>query len=86
VAHHDAFAAAGALITNCSFSDSISNLGRFKSSAGRIERTTWARTGSQNMEIEPLQNWLEGPLGIHNVTIENCAFQGAGSGMADADQ
>jgi len=79
IANVDSVSAFGAVITNCSFSDSISNLGRFKSSGGRIERTTWERTMNQNLEIEPLQNWLEGPLGIHNVTVSDCFFHGTRS-------
>lgn len=72
----DAISAGGAVVEGCTFSDSVSNLGRFKSSGGVIAGTTWARTGSQNLEIEPLQNWLEGPFGIHNVTIRDCVFHG----------
>jgi hypothetical protein len=72
----DAISAAGALITDCVFANSGSNLGRWKSSNGRIQRTVWQRTLSQNLEIEPLQNWLEGPFGIHNVTIDSCIFHG----------
>jgi hypothetical protein len=59
----DAISAAGATLSGCAFRNSISNLGRWKSSRSRIERTTWASTLSQNLEIEPLQNWLEGPFG-----------------------
>ena len=54
----DAIAAGGAVVTDCVFQNSISNLGRWKSSNSRIERTSWARTSNQNLEIEPLQNWL----------------------------
>lgn len=72
----DSISAAGALITDCVFANSGSNLGRWKSSNGRIQRTVWRRTISQNLEIEPLQNWLEGSFGIHNVTIDSCVFHG----------
>jgi hypothetical protein len=72
----DGISAAGARLADCTFSDSITNLGRWKSSNSRIERTTWARTGKQNLEIEPLQHWLEGPFGPHNVTIDSCVFEG----------
>ena len=41
-----------------------------------IAGTTWARTGTQNLEVEPLQHWLEGPFGVHNVTIRDCVFHG----------
>jgi hypothetical protein len=75
----DAISAGGALVEGCTFSDSISNLGRFKSSGGVIAGTTWARTESENLEIEPLQNWLEGPFGVHNVTIRDCIFHGTRS-------
>jgi hypothetical protein len=72
----DAISAAGAVVADCTFANSISNLGRWKSSNSRIERTSWARTSDENLEIEPLQNWLEGPFGIHNVTIDSCVFGG----------
>jgi len=54
----DGISAAGAVVADCVFANSISNLGRWKSSGSRIERSTWARTVNQNLEIEPLQNWL----------------------------
>jgi hypothetical protein len=72
----DAVSAAGATFDNCTFSSSGSNLGRFKSSGGRVSRTLFRNTASQNLKISPLQNWLEGPLGLHNVTIEDCVFEG----------
>jgi hypothetical protein len=72
----DSIASGGAVITGCTFSDSASNLGRFKSSGGRIEGNTWARTVSQNLEVEPLQNWLEGPMGCHNISVANNVFSG----------
>ena len=52
-------------------------LGRFKSAHGRILHNTWERgpTG-KNLEVEPLQNWLEGMLGIHDVLIANNTFYG----------
>ena len=72
----DSIAAAGAAILNCSFSGSGSNLGRFKSSGGIISGSVWADTLSQNLEIEALQNWLEGGLGVHNVTVRDNIFHG----------
>ena len=75
----DSISAAGAVVADCDFANSISNLGRWKSSNSRIERTSWARTTSQNLEVEPLQNWLEGPFGVHNVTIDSCVFSGTKS-------
>ena len=74
----DGIASAGAVVTGCSFSDGVSNLGRFKSSGGVIEGSTWARTVSANLEVEPLQNWLEGPMGVHNVSVAGNAFHGCG--------
>lgn len=73
----DSIASGGAVISGCTFSDSASNLGRFKSSGGVIEGTTWARTVTQNLEVEALQNWLEGPMGVHNVSVMNNVFFGA---------
>ena len=66
-----------ARIEDCIFSGSISNLGRFKSAHGRLLHNTWQRgpTG-KNLEVEPLQNWLEGMLGIHDVLIANNTFYG----------
>ena len=67
----------GAVIQDSSFTGSCSNLGRFKSSGGAIRRNTWHRgPTSQNLEIEPLQNWLEGMAGIHDVTISGNVFYG----------
>jgi hypothetical protein len=80
LASADGVSAAGAVVTGCTFSDSASNLGRFKSSGGVIEGNTWSRTVSQNLEIEPLQNWLEGPMGIHNVSVADNVFYGSGGG------
>ena len=77
LASADGVSAAGAVVTGCHFSDSASNLGRFKSSGGVIEGNTWARTVSQNLEIEPLQNWLEGPMGVHNVSVADNVFFGS---------
>ena len=82
LASADGVSAAGAVVTGCSFSDSASNLGRFKSSGGVIEGNTWARTVSQNLEIEPLQNWLEGPMGIHNVSVADNVFYGSSGGRS----
>ena len=31
------------------------------------------------LQIEPLQNWLEGSFGIHNVTVDSCIFNGTRS-------
>ena len=47
----DSISAAGAVVTDCTFRGSISNLGRWKSSNSRIERTSWALTLSQNLEV-----------------------------------
>lgn len=72
----DSVSAAGAVIDSCVFANSGSNVGRFKSTGGRIINSTWRNTVSQNLEIAPLQNWLEGPLGLHNITVANCTFHG----------
>ena len=67
----------GAVIQDCSFAGSNSNLGRFKAAGGAIRRNTWHRGPThQNLEIEPLQNWLEGMLGIHDVAISSNVFYG----------
>ena len=58
---------------------SNSNLGRWKSSGGTITRSVFSETENSNLEISPLQNWLEGPLGIHNVTIASNTFIGMAS-------
>lgn len=75
----DEYSAIDSTISGCSFSGSASNLGRFKSSGGSITGTLFRNTLSQNLEIEPLQNWLEGALGLHNVTIANNVFHGTTS-------
>ena len=65
------------VIEDCSFAGSVSNLGRFKSAHGRLLRNAWLRgpTG-KNLEVSPLQNWLEGMLGIHDVLIADNTFYG----------
>ena len=72
----DALSNAGARIEGCAFSGSASNTGRFKSSGGVIAGSSWRLTQSQNLEIAPLQNWLEGMLGIHNISIRDNVFYG----------
>ena len=75
----DGISNVGAVITGCSFAGSASNLGRFKSSHGVISNNVFRNTLSQNLEISPLQNWLEGMLGIHDVLIANNVFHGTAS-------
>jgi hypothetical protein len=67
---------AGAVVKDCDFGGSNSNLGRWKSAHGRILRTTFRSTVNQNLEISPLQNWLEGMLGSHDISIEGNVFHG----------
>ena len=67
----------GAVVDGCSFGGSNSNLGRFKSSGGRLTGNRWLRGPThQNLEIEPLQNWMEGMLGIHDIRIAGNTFYG----------
>ena len=68
-------AATGAVIRNNSFHHTTCNLGRTKSSNSIIEQNTWAHGGS-NMEITGLENWMEGPMLINNVTVRNNTFLG----------
>ena len=75
----DAISNGGARVEECTFSGSNSNLGRWKSSGGTITRSVFRQTENANLEISPLQNWLEGPLGIHNVTIASNTFVGMAS-------
>jgi hypothetical protein len=63
-------------VTDCDFGGSNSNLGRWKSAHGQIRRNIFRSTVNQNLEISPLQNWLEGMLGSNNVTIEGNIFHG----------
>eukprot|EP00040_Diaphanoeca_grandis_P030851 m.183238 g.183238 ORF g.183238 m.183238 type:complete len:525 (-) comp32155_c0_seq1:84-1658(-) len=66
-----------ATIEDCNFTGSGSNLGRFKSSGGKIVRNSFFRgPTNQNLEIEPLQNWLEGMLGMHDFLIADNVFYG----------
>ena len=72
----DAISNTGAVVEDCDFSGSNSNLGRWKSSGGTITNSRFSQTVNANLEISPLQNWLEGPLGIHNVTVSDNTFVG----------
>ena len=76
------FLAKGSVIRNNSFHHTTCNLGRTKSSDSIIEHNTWAYGGS-NMEITGLENWMEGPMLINNVTVRNNTFLGAGDGNHD---
>ena len=69
-------AARGAVVEDCFFSGSASNLGRWKSQDSVIQRNVWRNTVRQNLEVMPLQNWLEGPMGVHNVSIRDNVFHG----------
>lgn len=70
----------GAVVEGCSFTGSSSNLGRFKSSGGKLLGNVWHRGPTvQNLEIEPLQNWMEGMLGIHNILMQDNTFYGTGT-------
>lgn len=67
----------GASVVDSEFTGSNSNLGRFKSSGGKLLRNTFHRGPThQNLEIECLQNWDEGMLGIHDVEISGNTFYG----------
>lgn len=66
-----------AIVQDCTFKGSNSNLGRFKSSGGKLLRNKWLRgPTAQNLEVEPLQNWMEGMLGIHDILIADNTFTG----------
>jgi hypothetical protein len=65
----------GSIFENNFLHNSIDGL-RFKSSSGIIRNNVW-KDGNRSLtglEITPLRSYLEGPLGIENVTITNNSF------------
>ena len=74
----DQFSASHALIQDNTFSGTSCNFGRFKSSHGRIQGNRFSSACTLNLEVGPLQAFMEGMAGITNVTIENNAFAGTG--------
>ena len=78
------FLARGSIIRNNTFHHTTCNLGRTKSSDSMIENNTWGTPthseSSSNLEVTGLENWMEGPMLIDNVSVVNNVFLGAADG------
>ena len=74
LASFDELSGGGAVIEDSSFASSFANIGRWKSSASSIARNSFARVCSAQLQVGPLQNYLEGMAGIRNVSIVNNTF------------
>eukprot|EP01047_Picozoa_sp_COSAG01_P008036 COSAG01_NODE_311_length_19072_cov_73.511727_24_plen_445_part_00 len=66
---------AGAVVRNCSFHTSTGFFARWKSSNSVLEGNTWLDTRGQNLEIQMLPSYFEGPSHISNISINNNVFQ-----------
>ena len=74
------FGASGAAVINSSFHHTTCNMGRMKASGSRVVGSRFANASSANLEITGLQNWLEGPMLIDNVTVADNSFPGTRNG------
>eukprot|EP01052_Picozoa_sp_SAG31_P010601 SAG31_NODE_584_length_13886_cov_96.615000_10_plen_1291_part_00 len=75
LANVDGMSAAGSIIEDCIFQHSNANLGRTKSGHSSIIRNTFRNAAECVMEAVPLQQYLEGPWAIPNVTIAGNTFE-----------
>jgi len=78
-ASSDTWANSGAIIRNNTFTATSCNLGRMKSIAGTIRDNNFSFACSQNLEVGPLQRYIEGPLGITGVSIVHNTIVASGS-------
>jgi hypothetical protein len=75
----DVFTSKGAQIRNNVFNMTTANLGRMKSIDGVIESNYLGYSCGMDLEVGPLVNYIEGPLGINGVSITKNTIQGSGS-------
>ena len=66
----DRFSGKGAKITGNHFTNGAALLGRTKSSGAVIRGNTWTDTATHTLEVMALQGFMEGPVEIHSVLIE----------------
>lgn len=77
---HDGWDSSGAVVDRCSFHDARYGF-RWKSSGSIITNSV---IGGNRIEISPLQHYLEGPLQIREVLVENNTFTGMGPAFSPA--
>eukprot|EP00054_Salpingoeca_dolichothecata_P011991 m.66476 g.66476 ORF g.66476 m.66476 type:complete len:536 (-) comp19725_c0_seq2:26-1633(-) len=78
----DSHSALSARIRNNVFSYSAANFGRMKSTYGTIANNTFRHANTWNMEVGPLQDYLEGMANIHNISITNNTFSPSQGGAS----
>ena len=74
----DTISSPGAQLINNTFTTTHCNLGRFKSSGGAMINNTFQTARIPNLEVTPLPQFFEGPIGIHNIAIQGNTITGAG--------
>jgi hypothetical protein len=74
------YVARGSIIRNNSFHHTTCNMGRTKSSDSVIENNIFEHARSANLEITGLEQWMEGPMAINNVSVMNNNFVGTAEG------
>lgn len=72
------FCAAGTVVENSYFHHSVANLGRLKASNSVLRGNTWTNIRGV-IELLGLEGWLEGPMLLDNITIENNTAIGLGN-------
>jgi hypothetical protein len=70
----DRFGGKGAQILDNNFTNGAALLGRTKSSGAVIRGNTWTDTATHTLEVQALQNFMEGPVEIAGVTIDGNSF------------
>ena len=66
----DRFSGKNAKIIGNHFKNGAALLGRTKSSGAVIRGNTWTDTATHTLEVTALQNFMEGPVEIRSVLIE----------------
>lgn len=72
------FCASGTVVENSYFHHSVANLGRLKPSNSVLRGNTWTQVRGV-IELLGLEGWLEGPMLLDNITIENNTAIGLGN-------
>ena len=80
LANVDEMSAAGAVVEGSVFRHNNANLGRWKSPRSVIRGNTFENAAFCNLEVVPLQQYLEGPWDIPAVRIVNNSFPDCSAG------
>jgi len=76
----DTYSGMGSIIRNNNFNGTSCSLGRTKSpNGGMITNNTLSFACAQNLEVGPLQYWIEGPLGITGTSVTSNTLVSSGS-------